>query len=104
MNRSLVTVLAASAAIFVSSSVQAAPLITGSSIDLAGYVQAVGSATLNNATGLDFVTGPGGAASPGVAGTVATYGSGTGSFTGFNCNGGTCGTILDISNLVLGAQ
>jgi hypothetical protein len=104
MNRSLVTVLAASAAICVSSSAQAAPLIVGSSIDLAGYVQAIGSTTLNNATGLDFVSGPGGTASPGVAGTVATYGSGTGSLAGFTCSGANCGTISDIVNLVIGAQ
>ncbi len=104
MNRSLVIGLAASAAICVSSSAQAAPLIAGSSIDLAGYVQALGSTTLNNATGLDFVSGPGGAASPGVAGTVATYGSGTGSLAGFSCSGASCGTISDILNLVTGAQ
>ena len=104
MNRTLVTAWAASAAIFISSAAQAAPLITGSSVDLAGYVQAVGSTTLNNATGLDFVSGPGGTASPGVAGTVATYGSGTGSLAGFNCAGGSCGTISDITNFVVGAQ
>lgn len=82
----------------------AASVIPGSSIDFAGYLRAVGGSALNGATSIDFVNGPGGVASPGVAGTVNSYGSGTGSFTGSTCGGGACGIIADITNFTVGAQ
>lgn len=104
MKTKLLAALAACSALCVSAAASAAPLVAGSSIDLAGYLQANGGTTLNNATSLDFVSGPAGTASPGVAGTVATYGSGTGSLAGFMCMTGTCGSILDITNFAIGAQ
>lgn len=82
----------------------AATLLAGSSIDFTGFFQALGSATLGGATSLDFVNGPAGTASPGVAGTVPSYGSGTGSFAGLSCTGGACGTISDVANFTVGAQ
>jgi hypothetical protein len=83
----------------------AAYIPAGSSIDLAGFVDAIGGTTdISTALGLDF-TAILGTPSPGVAGTLISYGSGTGAFAGITCNtAGSCGTIEDISSLALGPQ
>ena len=89
-------------------SANAAPVVAGSTIDLTGFFQATGGTNLNQATSLDFVAGASGAASPGTAGVVPTYGSGTGTFAGFFCPtsmmSASCGSIADITNLAVGAQ
>lgn len=98
------TLLAAAAVIGMATAATAAPISAGSSIDMNGYLQASGGTTLAMATSLDFVSGSGGAASPGVAGTLSSYSSGTGVFAGITCTGGNCGSIRDITNLSSGAQ
>ncbi|MCU6456116.1 PEPxxWA-CTERM sorting domain-containing protein [Sphingomonas sp. A2-49] len=96
--------LLAGSAAMMASAATAAPLAAGSSIDFGGYIQGSGGdGTLGNATFIDFVSGTGGTASPGTAGTIANYGSGTGTFAGFSCMGGACGTISDIPVLAVGA-
>jgi hypothetical protein len=102
MKRSVYAILAAGTALLAAPA-NAVQLIPGSSIDIAGFVRAIGP-SLGGATGLDFVSAAGAEASPGVAGTLATFGSGTGSLAGFSCTTGNCGTILDINNLTVGAQ
>jgi hypothetical protein len=104
MKRSIYATLAAGAAMFAAPSAHAVQLAAGSSIDLAGFVRALGGTTLGSATSLDFIAASGAEASPGVAGVVTAYGSGTGSLAGFMCMTGTCGTIQDITNLTVGAQ
>lgn len=103
MKRFIIAAFAASTALLATPA-QAVQLIPGSSIDLAGFVRALGSATLGGATGLDFLAGPASEASPGVAGNINTYGNGTGSLAGINCSGGNCGSIIDVTNLTVGAQ
>ena len=98
------TLLAAAALIGMTAAASAAPITAGSSIDLNGYLQANGGATLASATSLDFVTGSGGPASVGTAGTLSSYSSGTGAFAGATCNGGSCGSIKDIASFRTGAQ
>lgn len=80
----------------------AAPIVLGSSINLNGYVIGNGGSNLGSSTSLDF-TSQIGVATPGVDGTLTSYGSGTGTFAGLTCSG-TCGTIADIANLSVGAQ
>lgn len=104
MKRSIYATLAAGAAMFAAPSAHAVQLASGSSIDLAGFVRALGGTTLGSATALDFTNGAGAEASPGVAGTVTAFGSGTGSLAGLMCMTGNCGTIQDINNLSVGAQ
>jgi len=105
MKKLVLTCLMAGSALVASTSANAAPLMGGSSIDFGGYLQGSGGdGTLGGSTFIDFVNGAGGAASPGTAGKIPTYGSGTGTFAGFTCMGGQCGTINDIANLVVGAQ
>ena len=98
------TLMAAVASVGLVAAANAAPITAGSSIDLNGYVQANGASTLNMATSLDFVTGSGGAASVGTAGTLSSYSSGTGAFAGITCSTGSCGAIKDIASLAVGAQ
>jgi hypothetical protein len=64
------------AAVLANSPVSAAVLLPGSSIDMAGYVNATGGATINNATFLDFLAGPQGAPSPGAPGVSLPTGMG----------------------------
>ena len=73
--------------------------VTGQ-ISIAGYVEAIGSTGMGAATGLDFVQGANGTASPGTAGGITSFGAGTGSFTGLACAdvGGACGSIKDIAS------
>jgi len=105
MKKLMLSCLLAGSAILATAPAGAAPLIAGSSIDFGGFLQGSGGdGTLGGATAIDFVNGALGTASPGTAGTVATYGSGTGTFLGFSCMGGSCGTINDIANLAVGAQ
>lgn len=105
MKRFSICLAASVAALALAPAAQAAPTITpGSSIDLTGYVRANGGSNLGGATSLDFVSGPGAAASPGVAGVVSTFGSGTGTFAGLMCTSGSCGAIQDISDLMVGTQ
>src|SRR4051794_33377643 len=76
----------------------AVQLAPGSSISLSGSVIGTPAGSITNATSLDF-TSTVGTPSPGVAGTLDGYGTGSGSFTGISC-AGTCGTIQDIASLV----
>lgn len=96
------TLLAAAASIGLITAANAVPLVN-SSINLSGNVIGGGSTTLVNSTSLDF-TGPSGTPTPGVAGVVANYNTGTGTFAGFVCSTGTCGSIQDITSLTVGAQ
>lgn len=101
------TLLAAAASIGLATAANAVPIAAGSKIDLNGYVQGTGSTSLQSATGLDFTTAAAntaGTATPGVPGTLSSYGGGTGSFAGATCATGTCGTIQDITSLTPGAQ
>lgn len=90
--------IAASLLLGLGTAAQAAP-ITGQ-ISITGYVEAIGSTGMGAATGLDFVNGPSGAASPGAPGSITTYGGGTGSFTGLACASAatSCGSIADIAS------
>lgn len=97
------TTLLAAAAVVVATGAHAAMITTPSSINLAGNVIGTGGTNLISSTGLDF-TNASGTASPGVAGTVSSYDTGTGVFAGFICTGGACGSIMDIANLTTGAQ
>ncbi len=73
--------------------------VTGQ-ISIGGYAAPSGSGSFGTASGYDAVIGQGGAANPGVAGSLTSYGAGTGSFAGLSCsnNAGGCGTIADILN------
>lgn len=81
-----------------STTVQAAAI--SGQISIGGYVDPIGSSTMSTATGLDFVSGALGTASPGVAGGVTSYGAGTGTFAGLACASvaGACGAIMDITS------
>lgn len=70
----------------------AAPVIPGSSISFNGFVTGSGGSSLSGSTSLDFI-------SPAIS-----YAAGTGSFATSQCFSGTCGTIEDLANLVVGAQ
>ncbi len=96
------TLLAAAASIGLVTAANAVPLMANSSINLTGNVIGGGSTTLVNSTSLDF-TGPNGMPSPGAAGVISSYNTGTGAFSGFTCSTGTCGTIQDIASLTTGA-
>jgi hypothetical protein len=108
MNRAIYAAAAAAVALCAPSAVYAAPVIAGSTIDLTGFFQATGGTNLNQATGLDFVAGASGAASPGTPGVIPTYGSGSGTFAGLFCPtsvaAATCGSITDLTNLAVGPQ
>lgn len=69
---------------------QAAPIVAGSSISINGYVTGSGGSDLGSSTSLDFSD-------------VTSFGAGTGDFAGLFCSG-ACGTMNDISSLVVGAQ
>lgn len=87
--------VAAAAAMFASSQANAA-LVTGQ-ISIGGYAAPVGSPGFSGATGYDAVANGTAGLSPGLVGGLTSYGQGTGSFAGLNCNAnGTCGTIADI--------
>jgi hypothetical protein len=105
MRGAILSILAGTALAFgVVQPVAAAPTITGG-INSNGYVIAnPTSGTISQATSLDFNTATG-TPSPGTPGVLSSYGSGTGSFAGVACSGvPSCGSIQDISSLVLGAQ
>ncbi|MBI0477208.1 PEP-CTERM sorting domain-containing protein [Sphingomonas sp. MA1305] len=102
--KKLLSLLAAGAAVCAASNANAATIATGSSVDFTGYLNATGGNSLSTATALDFLASSGGTASPGVAGLIPNYGTGTGTFAGFSCMTGTCGTIQDIANFRVGAQ
>lgn len=108
MKHVLLAAAAAASLVAFAPAAQAAPIVAGSSIDFSGFLQALGGATLGQATGLDFVAGASGAPSPGVAGVIPTYGSGTGTFAGLFCPTtmmtASCGAIADLTNLTVGAQ
>lgn len=92
--------LAAASALTAASAANAAITIgTGSSISINGSAQLNGGATASQATSIDFLTN--GVAGP-AAGTVGGY-IGTGTFAGQFCDT-ACGTINDITSLVLGAS
>ncbi len=90
--------MAAVASLGMIGAANAAPIV--GQISLAGYVQAIGSVSMAAATGLDFVQGATGSASPGMAGGITSFGAGTGSFAGLACSslGGGCGSIEDIAS------
>lgn len=76
-------------------------------ISLPGYAQATAFVSMGAATGIDFVTGATGTASPGVAGGITSYGQGSGSFASIGaCGmaGGGCGTIKDLASFAPGAS
>jgi hypothetical protein len=94
--------VAAAALLIAPAVADAAPILGGSSISLNGFVNG-NTSKIGNATALDF-TDSTNTASPGVAGVLSAYGSGTGSFAGVSCATGSCGSILDIASLTVGAQ
>src|SRR4051812_45622265 len=101
--RKLILALAGATALTAASAANAAVTIgTGSSISLSGSVIASPAGDIRNAHSLDF-TSEVGVPSPGVAGILAGYGTGTGAFAGVSCVTGTCGTIQDIATLAIGA-
>jgi hypothetical protein len=102
--KNLLGLLAAGAAICAASNANAATIAAGSSIDFTGYLNATGGSNLATATSLDFLSSAGGTATPGVAGVIPNYGTGSGTFAGFSCMTGPCGTIQDIANFRVGAQ
>lgn len=74
--------------------------VTGQ-ISVNGSATPVGSTNMGSATGIDFVSAgsPSGTISPGTAGTLSFFGSGTGSFASLgSCFSANCGTIQDILN------
>ena len=77
----------------------AVTIATGSQISINGAAQLNGGATASQATSIDFLTN--GAPGP-AAGTVGGY-IGTGTFAGQFCDT-NCGTINDITSLVVGAS
>jgi hypothetical protein len=99
----IVLTAVATLAVAVAQPAAAAPTITGS-INSNGYVLISPPGDISQATSLDFNTSSG-APSPGTAGVLSSYGAGTGSFAGVSCNSASgCGSIQDITSLVVGAQ
>lgn len=96
MKKILGLVAAAALAVTMSTGAQATPIAAGSQFNINGCDVAIGAATLDAATGLDFTmcTGP----TPGVAGVVTSY-NGSGTFAALGCFG-FCGTIEDIPSFV----
>lgn len=86
------SLLSALAALTLAAPAMATPITFGSQLNINGFDRAIGAATIDQATGLDFTNGAG--PTPGVAGTLSAY-NGTGSFAGQTCNA-NCGTIQDI--------
>lgn len=86
------SLLASAATLLLSATAMAAPITFGSQLNISGFDRAVGGATLDAATGLDFTAGAG--PTPGVAGTISAY-NGSGTFAGLSCNS-SCGTIQDL--------
>lgn len=84
--------LAGVATLAISASAIAAPITFGSQLNITGFDRAVGAATIDAATGLDFTDGVG--PTPGTAGTLSSY-NGTGTFAGLTCNA-SCGLIQDL--------
>jgi hypothetical protein len=98
--RKFMLALAAATALTAASAANAAITIgAGSQMSINGSAQLNGGATASQATSIDFLTS--GAAGP-AAGTVGGY-IGTGTFAGQFCDTG-CGTINDITSLVVGAS
>jgi hypothetical protein len=92
--------LAGTATLALASAANAAVTIgAGSQMSINGAAQLNGGATASQATSIDFLTN--GAPGP-AAGTVGGY-IGTGTFAGQFCDLG-CGTINDITSLVVGAS
>jgi len=79
----------------------AVTIATGSQMSIGGNAQLIGGVTASQATSIDFLAMPGSV--PGATpGTVTNY-LGTGTFLGQSCSG-TCGTINDITSLVVGGS
>ena len=98
--RKLMLALAGTATLALASAANAAVTIgAGSQMSINGAAQLNGGATASQATSIDFLTN--GAPGP-AAGTVGGY-IGTGTFAGQFCDLG-CGTINDITSLVVGAS
>ena len=98
--RKFMLALAAATALTAASAANAAITIgAGSQMSINGSAQLNGGATASQATSIDFLTS--GAPGP-AAGTVGGY-IGTGTFAGQFCETG-CGTINDITSLVVGAS
>ena len=98
--RKLMLALAGTATLALASAASAAVTIgAGSQMSINGAAQLNGGATASQATSIDFLTS--GAPGP-AAGTVGGY-IGTGTFAGQFCETG-CGTINDITSLVVGAS
>ena len=98
--RKLMLALAGTATLALASAANAAVTIgAGSQMSINGAAQLNGGATASQATSIDFLTN--GAPGP-AAGTVGDY-IGTGTFAGQFCDLG-CGTINDITSLVVGAS
>ena len=86
------------AAALLAGAASAAPVV--GQVSFSGFGDAIGSAGMGASTGIDFVSGAAGSASPGVAGSLVTYGGVTGSFASLGCANfsGSCGTIKDIAS------
>src|SRR6185369_8448583 len=100
--RKLMLVLASAATLAMASAANAAITIgAGSQMSIGGNAQLIGGVTASQATSIDFLAMPGSV--PGATpGTVTNY-LGTGTFLGQSCSG-TCGTINDITSLVVGGS
>src|SRR5579875_1267828 len=97
------TLLAAAASIGLAGGALAAP-VTGQ-ISLGGYVESINSTNILQATGLNFDNGDGTHNAVGTAGTLSSFGAGSGSFAILgSCNSTNCGSIADITTLATGAQ
>jgi hypothetical protein len=81
-----------------------AAFVTGQ-VSVAGYLTAIGASGVGLATGLDFVAGSTGVASPGLAGGLTGFGSGSGAFAVLSCTdaAGGCGTVKDIARFTTSA-
>jgi hypothetical protein len=81
-----------------------AAFVTGQ-VSVAGYLTAIGASGVGMATGLDFVAGSTGLASPGLPGGITGFGSGSGAFAALSCTdaAGGCGTITDIARFTTSA-
>ena len=104
MRGAILGILAGSALAFgAAQPAAAAGMLTGG-ISSNGYVLINPPGDISQATSLDFNTAAG-TATPGTPGVLSSYGSGSGSFAGVFCSGvPSCGSIQDITSLVVGAQ
>jgi hypothetical protein len=99
--RKLMIALAGATALTAASAANAAITIgAGSQISIGGSV-ITNTADASQATALDFTNGT--TSNGSAPGTVSLFNGGaTGSFAGEFCNTGNCGTIADITSLVVG--